>query len=418
MTTQELLRQAKAAKPRLATLTSQEKNQALLAMAQQLQEQKEAILQANQADMQAAQGRISQVMLDRLALTEKRIDDMAEGIRQVTRLPDPVGRSTRHIERPSGIVIDRLSVPLGVVAIIYESRPNVTSDAASLCLKAGNAVILRGGKEAIRSNRAVAAAIRAGLVAGGLPIDAVQLVEDTSRETDADMMRLSGYLDVLIPRGGAGLIRAVVQQATVPVIETGVGNCHVYIDRCLNGAADYEMAAAIVENAKAQRPSVCNAIESLLVHQEVAQAVLPRIQQALAAHDVTIYGCDRTREILGESILPATETEYATEFLDYKIAVKVVDSLEEAIAHIAKYGTKHSECIVTRSLDAAEQFQREVDAAAVYVNASTRFTDGGEFGYGAEIGISTQKLHARGPMGLQALTTIKYLIRGNGQIRE
>lgn len=416
---QQLGEKAKVIETKIATASPMQKNQALRAIADALIVQTPAILEANAADLAAAQENHMTVSLqDRLRLTEARIQGMAAAVLQLVEAEEPIGAVESGTIRPNGLQILKTRVPLGVIGIIFESRPNVTVDAATLCLKAGNAVILRGGKEAIHSNTCLTHVMRTAIAEAGLPADVIQLVEDTSRETAADMMRLSGYLDVLIPRGGAGLIRAVVQQATVPVIETGVGNCHVYIDRCLNGAADYEMAAAIVENAKAQRPSVCNAIESLLVHQEVAQAVLPRIQQALAAHDVTIYGCDRTREILGESILPATETEYATEFLDYKIAVKVVDSLEEAIAHIAKYGTKHSECIVTRSLDAAEQFQREVDAAAVYVNASTRFTDGGEFGYGAEIGISTQKLHARGPMGLQALTTIKYLIRGNGQIRE
>ena len=276
---------------------------------------------------------------------------------------------------------------------------------------------MRGGKEAIHSNTCLMNVMREAVESVGLPADIMQLVEDTSRQTASDMMQLNGYLDVLIPRGGAGLIQAVVKQATVPVIETGVGNCHVYVDSCLDGDADYEMAVRIIDNAKTQRPSVCNAIEGLLVHEAVAEKLLPMVQKALAVHDVTIYGCEKTRAILGDSVLPATETEYATEFLDYKISVKVVSDLEEALAHIAKYGTKHSECIVTRSLNAAKKFQQQVDAAAVYVNASTRFTDGGEFGYGAEIGISTQKLHARGPMGLHELTTVKYLINGDGQIR-
>ena len=287
-------------------------------------------------------------------------------------------------------------VPLGVIGIIFESRPNVTVDAATLCLKAGNVVILRGGKEAIHSNTALAEIMRDAVETAGLPKDIIQLVEDTSRETAADMMHLTGYLDVLIPRGGAGLIQAVLRQSTVPVIETGAGNCHVYVDSCLHGEADYEMAVRIIDNAKTQRPSVCNAIEGLIVHQDVAAEILPRVQAAFRTHDVTIYGDEQTRKILGDAVQPVTEELYDTEFNDYKITVKVVASLDEAMAHIAKYSTKHSECIITRDLDAAQKFQRTVDAAVVYVNASTRFTDGGEFGYGAEIGISTQKLHARG----------------------
>ena len=304
-------------------------------------------------------------------------------------------------------------MPLGVIGIIFESRPNVTVDAAVLCLKAGNAVILRGGKEAIFSNSCLVSVMREALESVGLPADLVQLVEKTDRETAAEMMKLNGYLDVLIPRGGAGLIQAVVKQATVPVIETGAGNCHVFVD----ASADLQMAVEIADNAKTQRPSVCNAIETLLVHKDIAPVFLPHIKTAFSAHNVEIHGCERTQAILGSSVIPATEEDYATEYLDYKIAILVVDSVEEAVFHILKYSTRHSECIVTQSMENAEYFQNSVDSAAVYVNASTRFTDGEEFGFGAEIGISTQKLHARGPMGLQALTTIQYRIVGNGQIR-
>ena len=316
--------------------------------------------------------------------------------------------------RPNGLRIEKIRVPLGVVGIIYEARPNVTSDAAALCLKAGNAVILRGGKEAIRSNIAVASALRRGLEVSGLPMDGIQLIEDTSRETANEMMRMHGFIDVLIPRGGAGLIRSVVENATVPVIETGVGNCHVYVD----ASADGDMAAAITVNAKASRPSVCNAAETLLVHEAAAETLLPKIAAALVKAGVELRGCERTRTILKDrDIRPATEEDWATEYLDYIMAVRVVPSLDAAIEHITRYGTGHSECIVTNDYAAAERFTQMVDAAAVYVNASTRFTDGGEFGMGAEIGISTQKLHARGPMGLQELTTVKYIVRGSGQIR-
>jgi glutamate-5-semialdehyde dehydrogenase len=309
--------------------------------------------------------------------------------------------------------IRQVRVPLGVIGIIFESRPNVTVDAAALCLKAGNAVILRGGKEALHSNTCLVEVMRNALESVGLPADLVQLVEKTDRETATEMMRLNGYLDVLIPRGGAGLIQAVVKNATVPVIETGAGNCHVFVD----ASAKCDMAVAIADNAKTQRPSVCNAIETLLVHKDIAQTFLPAVKQAFDAHGVLIHGCRQTREILGDCVIPAAEEDYATEYLGYEIAVRVVDSVEEAVAHILKYSTRHSECIVTESMENAEFFQNNVDSAAVYVNASTRFTDGEEFGFGAEIGISTQKLHARGPMGLAALTTVQYRITGNGQIR-
>ena len=374
-----------------------------------------AILKANGMDVEAAAAAgTPQAMLDRLSLSETRIKGMADGVREVMALTDPVGETVEGFRRPNGLRIQKVRVPMGVIGIIYEARPNVTSDAAALCLKAGNAVILRGGREAIRSNTAVAEAIREGLIQGGLPADAVQLVTDTSRETATAMMRMNGMIDVLIPRGGAGLIRSVVENATVPVIETGTGNCHVYVDK----DADIAMAAAIAVNAKTSRPSVCNAAETLLVHQDIAPRALPVIAAGLREKNVTLRCCGRSAAILaGTPCEKAEEQDWGTEYLDYIMAVRVVDSLEEAVAHIAAYGTGHSECIVTDSYAAAEQFTAQVDAAAVYVNASTRFTDGGEFGMGAEIGISTQKLHARGPMGLRELTTVKYIIRGDGQIR-
>ncbi|HJD23009.1 MAG TPA: glutamate-5-semialdehyde dehydrogenase [Firmicutes bacterium] len=406
---------ARAAARALASATAGEKNKALQCMAQSLLERQEEILAANRQDMDAAaESGMAKAMLDRLSLSPSRIAGMADGLRQVAALADPVGEIVQGGLRPNGLRIEKTRVPLGVVGIIYEARPNVTSDAAALCLKAGNAVILRGGKEALRSNAAVADALRDGLASAGLNPDAVQLVRDTSRETANAMMRLHGVIDVLIPRGGAGLIRAVVENATVPVIETGVGNCHIYVDR----DADIAMAARITVNAKASRPSVCNAAETLLVHEEIAPRALPVIAKALEEAGVQLRGCERTREILADpAVLPATEEDWATEYLDYILAVRVVPSLEAAAEHIAAYGTGHSECIVTDSHAAAERFTAAVDAAAVYVNASTRFTDGEEFGMGAEIGISTQKLHARGPMGLRELTTTKYIVYGSGQIR-
>lgn len=346
-------------------------------------------------------------------LNEKRISDIASSVLKLIEAEDLIGSVDYGVIRPNGLKICKTRVPLGVIGIIFESRPNVTVDAATLCLKAGNTVILKGGKEAINSNKCLADVMRAAVEKAGLPADVIQLVEDTSREAAAELMKLNKYLDVLIPRGGAGLINAVVNQATVPVIETGTGNCHVYVDE----SADIQMAADIVNNGKTQRPSVCNAVESLLVHKNIAEAALPVIKSKLDEHNVEIRGCQKTADILGDCVTLASDDDYATEFLDFIISVKVVDSIEEAIEHIQKYSTRHSECIVTKSLENAEKFQREVDAAAVYVNASTRFTDGGEFGFGAEIGISTQKLHARGPMGLRELTTVKYLINGNGQIR-
>ncbi|HIW73299.1 MAG TPA: glutamate-5-semialdehyde dehydrogenase [Firmicutes bacterium] len=406
---------ARAAARSLASATAGEKNAALECMARALLEREEAILAANRADAEAAAaGGMTKSLLDRLSLSPARVAGMAAGIREVAALADPVGEIVEGGRRPNGLRIQKTRVPLGVVGIIYEARPNVTSDAAALCLKAGNAVILRGGKEALRSNAAIADALRAGLEAAGQNPDAVQLIPDTSRETANAMMRLHGVIDVLIPRGGAGLIRAVVENATVPVIETGVGNCHIYVDR----AADLSMAAAITVNAKASRPSVCNAAETLLVHADIAAQALPVIARGLKDAGVQLRGCERTREILNDpAVLPATEEDWAAEYLDYIMAVRVVPSLEAAVDHIAAYGTGHSECIVTDSHAAAEAFTARVDAAAVYVNASTRFTDGGEFGLGAEIGISTQKLHARGPMGLRELTTVKYIVYGDGQVR-
>lgn len=415
---QTLGQKAKAAAPFMAAASPQKKNAALQAIADALLARMDEIIVANGLDLKAAQeNNMTAALQDRLRLTEARIKGMADAVLQLIAMDDPIGAVISGSVRPNGLRIMKTRVPLGCIGIIFESRPNVTVDAATLCLKAGNTVLLRGGKEAIHSNMCLTNIMRDAASAAGLPMDCIQLVEDTSRETAADMMRLNGYLDVLIPRGGAGLIQAVVKQATVPVIETGAGNCHVYIDRCLHGEEDYTMAVNIVDNAKTQRPSVCNAIEGLIIHEDVAELLLPRIKTALDAHDVVFYGDEKTQAILGDCVQPATEEIYDTEFNDYKISVKVVSSLDEALAHIAKYSTKHSECIITKDLDTATRFQREVDAAAVYVNASTRFTDGGEFGYGAEIGISTQKLHARGPMGLTELTTVKYLIEGSGQVR-
>ena len=387
---------------------------ALAEISAALRNNTELIIKQNELDLiNAKENGMSESMQDRLRLDASRIEGIASAVDQLIELTDPVGQITDGYTRPNGLQIIKTRVPMGVIGIIFESRPNVTVDAASLCLKAGNAVILRGGKEAINSNMCLCSVMREAVKKAGFPEDIIQLVEDTSRETSVAMMKLNGYLDVLIPRGGAGLINAVVQNATVPVIETGVGNCHVYVD----ASADLDMAVDIADNGKTQRPSVCNAIENLIVHKECAEKFLPMISERFKAHNVEIYGCEETRRILGDSVLPATEEEYAKEFLDYKISVRVVDSIDEAIAHIRKYTTHHSECIVTTSLESSKKFQREIDAAAVYVNASTRFTDGGEFGLGAEIGISTQKLHARGPMGLNELTTIKYLINGDGQIR-
>ena len=413
MTLQEMGARAKEAARALAVAGAR-KDKALLAAAQALEDACGEILAANEQDLQAGRDAgMRDAMLDRLALTQERVGAMAAGLREVAALADPVGRVLEGSVRPNGLRITKVSVPLGVAGIIYEARPNVTADAAALCLKSGNAVILRGGKEAIRSNQAIAQVLRGAVEGAGLPADCIQLVEDTSRESSVGLMNLTGYLDVLNPRGGAGLIRTVVEQAKVPVIETGVGNCHVYVD----AQADLDMAADIIYNAKTSRPSVCNAIETVLVHSAVAQTFLPMMKRRLDEKQVQLRGCQRTREILGEAVQPATQEDWATEFLDYILAVRVVEDLDEAIAHIAAYSSGHSECIVTENYRNACRFTQEVDAAAVYVNASTRFTDGGEFGLGAEIGISTQKLHARGPMGLRELTSYKYIVQGDGQIR-
>lgn len=405
---------AREAEDALACAGTLLKNQALEAIAKALEEHQEQILEANALDLEQADQRgISPAMRDRLMLTASRIQAMADGVRQVARLEDPVGQVLSGGVRPNGLKIEKVRVPLGVIGMIYEARPNVTVDSAALCLKSGNAVILRSGREAFHSSLCLSRLMRSAAAGAGLPEDAVQFVEDPSREA-AQALMACRCLDVLIPRGGAGLIRSCVENASVPVLETGTGNCHIYVDE----SADMEMAASIVENSKTSRPSVCNAAESLLVHQSIASAFLPLLKRRLdgSAHPVEFRGCPRARKIL-DGIRAASEEDYACEFLDYILSVRVVDSLEEAIQHIRKYSTGHSECIVTNSLSSAGEFQKRVDAAAVYVNASTRFTDGSEFGFGAEIGISTQKLHARGPMGLTELTTTKYLVSGNGQIR-
>ena len=418
MTTLELLEKARASKGAMSLADTETKNNALLAMADALMEHQQAILTANQADLEAARGTVSEVMLDRLALSPERIAGMAQGIREVAALPDPAGAVLQRVERPSGIVVEKTAVPMGVVAIIYESRPNVTSDAAALALKAGSACVLRGGKEAHRSAAAIVEALKEGLQRVGLPADALQLVEDTTRASANELMTASGYVDLLIPRGGAGLIRACVDNATVPVIETGTGICHVYVD----GQADQAMALDILENAKCSRPSVCNACEVCLVDETIAGEFLPKLQKRLTQdraerglHPVELRLDEAAQAIISGT--PAGEKDFDTEFLDYILGVKVVKGVGEAIAHIAAHSTGHSEAIVTADEKAARAFLNQVDSAAVYWNASTRFTDGGEFGLGCEMGISTQKLHARGPMGLQELCTYKYIIRGTGQTR-
>lgn len=404
---------AKAAS-RIFAVAGKKKDDALLAIADALRNEREAIKAANAVDIEnGRKAGLSESLIDRLLLTDARIDGMALGCEQVAALPDPIGETLSGKVLANGLEVRKVRVPMGVIGIIFEARPNVTADAAALCLKAGSAVILRGGKEAINSNKSIASIMRAAVKAAGLPEDSIQLVEDTSRQSSIEMMGLSEYLDVLIPRGGAGLIRAVVENSKVPVIETGVGNCHVYVDE----SANLEMAADIVFNAKTSRPSVCNAIETVLVHKVVADKALPLIKSRLDEKGVEIHGCERTREILGDCVIPATEDDWYTEYLDLKLAIRVVDSLNDAMDHIAKYSSGHSECIVTENYENSRIFTAGVDSAAVYVNASTRFTDGGEFGLGAEIGISTQKLHARGPMGLNELTSMKFIINGSGQIR-
>lgn len=389
------------------------RNAALAACAEALRLYSDEILAQNALDLAVGtDSGLSSALLDRLALNEPRISAMAEGILAVRNLPDPLGRTLESRTLASGLALEKVSVPIGVIAVVYEARPNVTADSAALCLKSGNAVVLRGGKEAIHSNTAIAAVLREAIASAGLPEDAVQLVTDTSRESATALMRLNGYIDVLIPRGGKGLIRAVVENASVPVIETGAGTCHTYIDK----DADFGMAAEILYNAKTSRPSVCNACECVLVHEAVAERFLPKAAQLLSQKHVEIRGDARVCAILPEA-LPASNDDWGKEFNDYILAAKVVQNMDEAMEHIYCYGTKHSECIVTENIEAAERFLNEVDAAAVYHNASTRFTDGGEFGMGAEIGISTQKLHARGPLGLRELTSMKYKLRGKGQVR-
>ncbi len=408
-------RKAKEASRSLALAGTEQKNRSLSLIAEELIKNKRAIIDQNRLDVKAAEAKgVKSSLVDRLYLNEKRIEGIADGVEKVVSLPDPVGMIEYGETRPNGLRVLKQRVPLGTVGIIYESRPNVTVDAAALCLKSGNAAILRGGSDAIGTNTVLVTIMQDALEKAGLSRESVQLLADTSREAANAMMKAHGYIDVLIPRGGAGLIRSCVENSTVPVIETGVGNCHIYVD----SSASIPMAIDIIDNAKTQRPGVCNAAESLLLHRDIAEEILPKLKKRLDQHKVEIRGCEITKMILGSCVVPATEEDWATEFLDYILAVKVVDNLYDAIDHIRKYSTGHSECIITDSFEAAAEFQRLVDAAAVYVNASTRFTDGYELGLGAEIGISTAKLHARGPMGLKELTTIKYLITGNGQIRQ
>ena len=407
-------KRAKFASRAGAKLGTAAKNRGLITVAEELIRQKAYLLEENAKDVEAAKEKgIKESLIDRLQLTESRIEGMAEGLCQVAALEDPIGEVLGMKTRPNGLQIGKKRVPLGVVGIIYESRPNVTADAFGLCFKTGNAVILRGGSDAIHSNLAIVKVIKEGLMKEKLPQDLILLVEDTSREVVSDMMKLHGLIDVLIPRGGAGLIANVVNNSTVPVIETGTGNCHIYVDE----SADLNMATEIIENAKTQRMGVCNACESLVIHEKVANLAVPQIVQCLKNHGVEVRGDERAQK-LSDDILPATEEDWGTEYLDAIISMKIVDSMDQAIEHINRYNTGHSESIITQNYEHALRFQNEIDAAAVYVNASTRFTDGFEFGFGAEIGISTQKLHARGPMGLEALTTTKYIIFGNGQIRK
>ncbi len=427
-TTKELLKKVKEAAPSLQSATTEEKNAALAGMADALLEQEEEILKQNEVDMDRARGGMPEAMMDRLKLTKDRIEEMAKGVREVAKLPDPVGVILKEIQGPDHLLIQKKSVPLGVVAIIYESRPNVTSDAAALCIKSGNACILRSGKEAFYSANAICRALKEGLKKAGMSEDLIELVQDTSRESASELMQARGYVDLLIPRGGAGLIRACVENATVDCIKTGTGICHVYVD----AAADQDMAVRIIENAKASRPSVCNAEEVCLVHRDIASEFLPKLKNQLVEErkkagktPVQLRLDERAAAILKKEdgkeedpyLFDAGPDDFDTEFLDYILAVKVVDSLAEAIAHIAVHSTGHSDAIVTDDPSAADAFVNAVDSAAVYVNASTRFTDGGQFGLGCEMGISTQKLHARGPMGLEEMTSYKYVIHGEGNIR-
>lgn len=416
----DICKQAKKIAPKIGILDTNTKNQALLAVADFLVKEQNFILDANKIDIEnGKKNHMPEGMLDRLLLTEARIAQMAEGLRQVAALDDPIGEVLGMKKRPNGLMIGQKRVPLGVVGIIYEARPNVTADAFALCFKTGNVVILKGGSDAIHSNIAIVETIRKALAKESIPEQAISLIEDTSRETAAVFMKMNEYVDVLIPRGGAGLIKAVVNQATIPVIETGTGNCHIFVDE----TADFNMAIDIIMNAKTQRIGVCNACESLVLHEKIADAFLPKLMKRLAEKEVEVHGDEKVMQIADgcvkkELLVPATEEDWGREYLDYKISAKVVSSVDEAIAHINKYNTGHSEAIITNNYSNAEKFLNEIDAACVYVNASTRFTDGFEFGFGAEIGISTQKLHARGPMGLIALTSTKYIIYGNGQIRK
>ena len=410
---EEMGKRAQDAALVLAGTSEETRNNALEAIAAALEQNTAFILEANEKDMEAGrQAGLRQALLDRLLLTEERIRGCADGVRAAAALPDPLGRVLEETVRPNGLRIRKLAVPMGVIAVIFEARPNVTVDSAALCLKSGNAVLLRGGKEAKHSNEALTEVMRKAIADAGLPADCVQLVPSDSRESAKALMELKGYVDLLIPRGGAGLIKAVVENAKVPVIETGAGTCHVYVDK----AADPDMAAEILYNAKTSRPSVCNAAECVLIHKDIAEVFIPKMAVSLARKQVEIRGDDRVCALLPAAV-PATGDDWGREYGDYILAARVVDSLEEAMDHIRRYGTKHSECIVTEDKSAADRFLRGVDAAAVYHNASTRFTDGGEFGLGAEIGISTQKLHARGPLGLRELTTTKYMIFGSGQVR-
>lgn len=415
MTTLDILKQAKAAKSELAKLGSEDKNNALLAMADALRENCAAILEENKKDVEAARGKITDVMIDRLSLDESRIKGMADGIRDVVKLPDPVGRVLSRVELSNGLIVEKTAVPMGVVAIIYESRPNVSSDAAALALKSGNVCVLRGGKEAFRSANAIVNALRSGLKKLGLCENFINMVQDTTRQSSTELMTADGYIDLLIPRGGAGLIKACVENATVPVIQTGTGICHIYVD----DDADLDMALNIIENAKTSRPSVCNAEEVLLVNSKIADKFLPMLKKRLVdgrkENPVELRLDERSARIIDGT--KAGEKDFDTEFLNYILAVGIVDSVEEAVRHIGEHSTQHSDAIITNNDAHAAEFTRDVDSAAVYVNASTRFTDGGCFGLGCEMGISTQKLHARGPMGLCELTTYKYIVKGNGQIR-
>lgn len=414
-TLEQIGAQAKEAETLLRVLGTDKKNQVLLTAADLLVEKGKDLIFANGEDIRTAQqNHMPKALVDRLMLNENRIEQMAEGLRQIASLDDPIGEVISMKQRPNGLMIGKKRVPLGVVGIIYEARPNVTADAFGLCFKTGNAVVLKGGSDAIHSNIAIVEVLKEACKEHGVPEAAIQLIRDTSRETARAFMKLNRYIDVLIPRGGAGLIRTVVENATVPVIETGTGNCHIYVDEY----ADLAMAVNIIFNAKTQRIGVCNACESLVIHEKVVDAVMPMIAARLKEKDVEIRGDERSRQAAAEDMIAAKEADWGTEYLDYIISVKTVSSIEEAIAHINKYNTGHSEAIITENYSNAQKFLNEIDAAAVYVNASTRFTDGFEFGFGAEIGISTQKLHARGPMGLEALTSAKYIIYGNGQVRE